>query len=467
MSPISRRIPKIVRTVALACLAAVACPEHGLAFILDLDQPGGIYPKGKEVVLTVKADANSKLADLDKVEVLANGRTLIEVAVTRTEPEWQGKFTPPSAGWFVCEARRKNAAPKEKLSAVGILVAPETIGPAKPEPADFDAFWKRKKAELSAAALHPQLTPLTGEQKEQEFMSGEGRVAKREENANQLEKDGMERWNLEIGTLPLVYPVRGYLARPSKAGPRSCPVILLLHAAGIGQFWCRGNSIEAMDMAKKYHAVVIDLNAHGIMNGGSKEYYEAMEKELKAHKESNASNWNCSLLAGISLRLLRTIEYVGTLPEWDGKHIVCIGESQGGGQALSAAGLDPRVSGVVALVPAMCDLAGPLAGRPPGFPYPVTFQTKPENVDGILSNVLYCDNIYLSKRSRAKTLIFAGLIDPTCPSPGITAAYNALPGEKKIYYFPHKPHNNFPAEDLWIGNFIELRDTFLRDHFSN
>ncbi|NEW85536.1 MAG: acetylxylan esterase [Mariniphaga sp.] len=35
--------------------------------------------------------------------------------------------------------------------------------------------------------------------------------------------------------------------------------------------------------------------------------------------------------------------------------MIVIGESQGGGQTLIAAGLDNRVSKVVATVPAMCD----------------------------------------------------------------------------------------------------------------
>jgi hypothetical protein len=118
----------------------------------------------------------------------------------------------------------------------------------------------------------------------------------------------------------------------------------------------------------------------------------------------------------------------------------------------------------------MCDFAGPTVGRPAGYPYPVSFYTyenRPERVESILADALYCDSIYLSKRSRAKTLIFAGLIDPTCPSPGIAAAFNAIPAEKEILFFPHKKHNGFPPEDLWIGKYYDLRDGFLKEHFSN
>ncbi len=68
---------------------------------------------------------------------------------------------------------------------------------------------------------------------------------------------------------------------------------------------------------------------------------------------------------------MRTIDFLTKQPEWDGKRILVIGESQGGGQALAAAGLDKRVSAVVATVPAMCDWLGPLANHEGGWPQPL------------------------------------------------------------------------------------------------
>lgn len=44
------------------------------------------------------------------------------------------------------------------------------------------------------------------------------------------------------------------------------------------------------------------------------------------------------------LRVLRALDYVKTLPEWDGKNLIVIGSSQCGAQAIVAAALDPQVS---------------------------------------------------------------------------------------------------------------------------
>jgi len=46
---------------------------------------------------------------------------------------------------------------------------------------------------------------------------------------------------------------------------------------------------------------------------------------------------------GMYLRLIRTLDFLASQPEWDGKRILVIGESQGGGQALAAAGLDKEL----------------------------------------------------------------------------------------------------------------------------
>jgi cephalosporin-C deacetylase len=73
----------------------------------------------------------------------------------------------------------------------------------------------------------------------------------------------------------------------------------------------------------------------------------------------------------------------------------------------------------------------------------------------------------LATRSRAETLIFVGLADTTCSAPGVFAAYNNLPGGKRIVVYPHKPHNGLPKEDTWIGNIATIQDQFIRCHIGN
>lgn len=61
----------------------------------------------------------------------------------------------------------------------------------------------------------------------------------------------------------------------------------------------------------------------------------------------------------------RVIDYLASRPDWDGRTLVTIGTSQGGLQAIVAAALNPKVSGLIALIPTGYDPTAPLVGRAP------------------------------------------------------------------------------------------------------
>lgn len=425
------------------------------------ERASGIYRGGEPVVFVVRPDQGQAADELERLTVVVLANSGGEPLATETKREADGSlrvaFTPKEAGWYVCKGGPGEELNKPKSTAVamaGVMVDGDKLAPAAAEPEDFDAFWAGKRAELKAHPAEAVLKPLSASQ-----------LAVENRDGSALEQAGYERFDLEIASLPGLRPVRGYLARPKNAAPKSCPIIFTLHAAGIGAVWARGDSVKCMQLARDYHAIVVDLEAHGLMNGGTPEYYKEQGDAVKADNAARAGDRDTWFLAGMAVRLMRAIDYAASLPEWNGRHLVAMGESQGGGQALYAGALDPRVSGVVALVPAMCDFAGPLAGRPSGFPKP--YDPKMAGAAERLRVVSYCDNVHLASRSRAETLIFAGLVDVTCPAPGITAVYNRLAGKKRLYLYPHKPHQGFPPGDESVGKFEVLRDAFLKEHFAS
>lgn len=166
-------------------------------------------------------------------------------------------------------------------------------------------------------------------------------------------------------------PARGYFAKPENAKLCMLLIVIYFHAAGIKGNCCRSEPVNAMRYAKMGKgALCFDLNAHGMLNGQPESYYVDLEdNELKNYPQICAENKEQSYFMGMYLRLLRTIDYMTQQPEWDGKRILVLGESQGGGQSLIAAGLDKRVSAVVATVPAMCDWGGTLVGRKGSWSY--------------------------------------------------------------------------------------------------
>jgi len=161
--------------------------------------------------------------------------------------------------------------------------------------------------------------------------------------------------------------------------------------------------------------------------------------------------------------LLRAIEFLTQQPEWDGRRLLVIGESQGGGQALVAAGLDNRVSAVVAIVPAMCDWFGSIADRMGGWPQPYESNNPKKEM---MQALPYFDAANILKDSKAIIYTEIGLIDMTCPSTSVYAAVNQAPGQKIIYTVPYRPHHQ-PEGVLaktWQEDFYKPRDMFIRNY---
>ena len=432
-------------SVVAVSTAAAAGRAATSTVVVNSEERSGVYSLGREVVFTIKAAEGAGAVDLDKVAVTITRDGWEKVAVPQANKSGASlvvRFTPETPGWYMCEALPVGERGKAAARA-GVVVSPEKIGPSMPEPKDFDEFWNARRAALAALPLQADLKPVESPDPQ------------------------IECFSLEA-PCPQTNPVRGYFARPKDAGSHGCPAILFVRAAGVSGDWCKASVKNATSLARQYGAIVVDINAHGMLNGQPPEYYRDLEqKELRNYWTQGADDRDKFYFVGMYVRLLRSIEFIAAQEQWDGKHLVTIGESQGGGQALAAAGLDRRVSAVVALVPAMCDFAGPVVKRLGGWPQPVGRDVESEHTKKVIDTVRYCDNVNLAKRSRAETLVFVGLIDTTCSPPGVYATYNSLPGQKRIVAYPHKPHNGLPREDAWIGEMSTVQQDFIRKHIAN
>lgn len=258
-------------------------------------------------------------------------------------------------------------------------------------------------------------------------------------------------------------PARGYFAKRENAAPKSLPIVLLVHAAGDKGPWCCSEPVNALTYAKM-GTLCFDLNAHGMLNGQPESYYAGLESGvLKNYYLQGVISPENFYFKGMYQRLLRTIDFLTRQPEWDGKRILVIGESQGGGQALAAAGLDHRVSAVVAIVPAMCDWLAPHSQRMGGWPQP--FETNASKEDMLIA-LPYFDAANILKGSKATIFTEIGLIDMTCPSTSVYTAINQSEGEKIIYAVPYRPHHQ-PQNGMtktWEETVYKPRELFIRNY---
>ncbi|MBR2373374.1 MAG: acetylxylan esterase, partial [Lentisphaeria bacterium] len=283
------------------------------------------------------------------------------------------------------------------------LVEPEKLLPGMDEPADFDAFWKSQRTRLDKVPLKAKLTQVKA--------AGKWRSK-------------YNLYDIKIDCAGSA-PVSGYLSVPVNAKPKSLPAMVTYHGAGVYTSTPRYNAVPAL---------LLDVNAHGVLNGQPKEYYVKLSQTtLKGYPHFNKNDREKIYFNGMYLRVMRALDYIKSRPEWNGKVLIVAGSSQGGGQAIAAAALDQQVTLCLAAVPALSDHAGSTAKpvRMPGWPrFYDARHTKNVNKK-IVSTAAYYDNVNFAKRIKCEAWLTAGLIDTVCSPAGIHVVFNNLKSAKK------------------------------------
>jgi len=408
---------------------------QGQNLILKQSNESGIYNKGQRV--QVRLFLNDHRTDSVVIKIRRNYNDQVSNRMFHFTGDTLLVFdeivSGPSSVIF-------EASTKSETASIGLVVDPEKFKPGTRRPADFEKYWKTEIKGQRALTLKAKTFGVAVGEK------------------------GFKCTDVEINSAS-PKPVRGYLAKPESARPKSLPIVLYVRAAGVKGAWCRSEPENALRYAKMGNgALCFDMNAHGMLNRQSEAYYVDLENgELKDYFYHGMESRSEFYFGGMYLRLLRALDYLTSLPEWDGRRILVIGESQGGGQALAAAGLDKRVTAVVATVPAMCDWGGALSGFRGGWPQPFE---KGGDREKQLSTLPYFDNAHLLKGSKATILVEIGLIDNTCPSTSIYAAINQARGKKIILAVPYRPHqapSNYLTE-IWNTTVYKQKEDFITDY---
>ncbi len=401
---------------------------------LELNRKDGIYKRGE--IIKVIAVLSNRTNDSLIVKVWKNNNQLLLKTATIPTKDTCVIY---SGVWHESCSIRISAGQQENKKLIGLIVDPFKLKPGTDYPKDLKKYWEQEKSALKALPMNVKSDKVDSKQTD------------------------IICFNIEINCIG-PKPVRGYYAKPEKAKTKSLPIVLLVHAAGVKGSWCRSEISNATDYAKK-GALCFDLNAHGMLNGQPDEYYNNLESgELKEYFFKGLESRNDLYFRGMYLRLIRTLDYLTQQPEWDGKRIIVIGESQGGGQALAAAGLDQRVSAVVATVPAMCDWGGTLVNRKGGWPQPFEHPGNKENMKKVLP---YFDAANLLKLSKATIVVEIGLVDNTCPATSVYAAINQAKGKKIVYPVTYREHTWPTTEqraEHWDKMVFEQKNKFIDNY---
>ena len=295
------------------------------------------------------------------------------------------------------------------VSSVGFAV--EKIKPGLPVPDDFDQFWLEQKKNLAQVKMEVVMKP----------------VAQQEGN--------LESFDVQV-TCAGGAPVSGYFSRPRDAASKALPAILWVHGAGV-----RSSSLGNSLTGAREGMLSLDINAHGLPNGKPGGFYTAQARgPLANYRHDGRSSRDTIYFRGMYLRIVRAIDFLVSQPQWDGKNVIVIGHSQGGGQSLVAGGIDPRVTTIAVGVPAICDHGGRASGQINGWPKIVPYDNNGQADKKALEASRYIDAVNFASRCKAQAIMSVGFVDTVCPPSSCYAAYNLLQGKKTIINEPKMGH---------------------------
>ncbi len=305
---------------------------------------------------------------------------------------------------------KKAKIARQKAFDGGAGVQIDTLKQAVAEPADFDAFWAKQKAKLDKVPLKYTMTEVKPSN------------AKVKQYAVSIDCAGPR-------------PVTGYLTLPVDAKPKSLKAVVNYQGYGTG--------VQKPGGHLPGNLINFHVNAHGYDLGKDAAYYKDFFAKIKSNNQIYAfdpkqnADPEQAYFNGMALRVMRSLQFVKSLPQWDGKNLQANGGSQGGLQTVWAAALDPQVNLATPNVPWCADFGATTIKRLNGW--------RPSYVPGLN----YYDIVNHAKRipkTCQVNITKAGLGDYVCPPSGVTILYNSITAPKKIKYVQGGDHGFNPPQ---------------------
>jgi cephalosporin-C deacetylase-like acetyl esterase len=395
----------VVKVVADRTDALYACNENA-TFLISVTDKGQPVTEGN-VTVKLSRDFVSRV-DQQKV---ALGPQPAKLSGTLSEP-----------GFLECEA----VFVKEGKSYRGLAGAgfdPLQIKPAAASPDDFDAFWQAGRDELAKIPLDVQLTPLP-----------------------QLSNDKHEVFQISFANLDNTR-LYGFLCIPKNRKP-PFPACMELPAAGVTKSTAP-SSFQWVDSGALY----LDMYIHDF---DPLHPPKDVDQTRKSYQTIGAPHREKYYFRRAILGLDRAIDYLASRPDYDGKHLLVVGVSQGGGLSLILGGLNHKVTAITSGKPAICDHQAARLGRKPGWPG-LLHSAPADQREQWAAMSEYFDAVNFARRIKAPTMLCTGFIDSTCPPSSAYAAYNVIEAPKYVYNLPWEEHTwsqdqaNAPRLQQWWG----------------
>ena len=379
--------------------------------VVTADKTNGLYQAGDTVHWRVdwKGEGSPPPAHYRFLKGGLTGAGEGELEFSNNVAGLETRFDAP--GTMLVEVQCQPDEGREHRATGGAVAAPEQITLSAPCPADFNAFWEAKVKELEAIPANPKVESVD---------SGRTNVA---------------YWKITMDNIRGSH-IHGQIARPTEG--KKFPALLIVQWAGVyglQKSWVTDRAAEGW--------LALNIEPHDLpIDQPASFYKEQFDGPLKNYWAIGNDDRDTSYFLRMYLSCYRAVDYLSSRPDWDGKTLVVMGDSQGGQQTLMIAGLHPNaITGALALVPAGCDMLGPEVGRKGGWPqwYDCTAGKEAQQVHEASR---YYDTANFAARIQCPTLVGLGLRDETCPPAGVFAAFNQIRSPKELVILPRSGHQD-------------------------
>jgi cephalosporin-C deacetylase-like acetyl esterase len=390
--------------------------------IVSPDHKDWTYKLNEDAKFTVQVLKYGNLVENVTVDYETGPETLPDVkkegvVLKNGKTEFSGTMKVPGfyrvRVWAMVDGKRY-----EGLATAGF--EPEKIQPTVKDPSDFDSFWANAIAEARKTKLDPKITLMP------ERCTSDANVF---HVSFQNEVNGSR--------------IYGILAVPKKSG--KYPAILRVPGAGIRPY--AGDPRTA-----GLGAITLEIGIHGIpVNLDIEVYNNLSNGALSSYNNIRMNNRDEFYYKRVYLGCVRAVDFIFTLPEFNGTDVSVTGGSQGGALTIVAAGLDKRIKYMAAIYPALCDNTGYLNKRAGGWPH---YFKNTEPKPGEIETLGYYDVVNFARRITTPGFYTWGYNDLTCPPTSMYSAYNIITAPKELQIFQETGHWTFPEQTEILNNWL-------------
>jgi cephalosporin-C deacetylase-like acetyl esterase len=293
------------------------------------------------------------------------------------------------------------------------------------KPSDFNRFWDKAIADARKVDLEPLLTRMP-----------------------ELDNEKNIAYHIRFNHTRKSY-IYGILTVPRKDG--KFPAVLHVPGAGVRPYKGADVGDEIISLQIGIHGVPVNLYESDIYenlrNGALRQYYWNRMDDRDEYYYKR-----------VYTACVKAIDFIHTLPEFDGENIAVTGGSQGGALTIVTAALDDRVDAIAAYYPALSDLEGFVNGRAGGWPR--LFEASFDFTEQKRMVSRYYDVVNFARDLTIPGYYAYGYNDNVCPASSIAAMLNEIDADKQVKIAYDAAHWMYPEikreGKKWLFNYIKV-----------